>query len=181
MKQFFLASTVILLTSVSLHTMAQSGATLQVANKKELKKEARAVRKTEVGERTLSQFSIDFPGAKKLASGVTGNMSVIAFVQNGVEYKAYYDIDNKLVGTTTNKLTSDLPATALKSIKKNYPGYTITHVILFDDNDANDSDMLLYGRQFEDADNYFPELQRDGKSIVLQVRTNGQVYFFKNL
>ncbi|HTE28412.1 hypothetical protein [Flavitalea sp.] len=181
MKKFFLASTVIVLTSISLHSMAQTSSTLQVVNKKEIRKQARAIRKIEVGERTLSQFAIDFPGAKRLTSGVNSNMSVIAFISNGVEYKAYYDIDNNLIGTISHKLTSDLPAAALKSIKKHYPGYTISNVILFDDNEANDSDMLLYGRQFADADNYFAELQKDGKAIVLQVKTNGQVYFFKNL
>jgi len=41
--------------------------------------------------------------------------------------------------------------------------------------------MILYGIQFEDADNYFVELSKGTKKIVLQVNTDGVVFFFKQL
>jgi hypothetical protein len=41
--------------------------------------------------------------------------------------------------------------------------------------------MILYGIQFEDQDNYFVELSKASKKIVLQVNPEGAVFFFKDL
>ena len=40
--------------------------------------------------------------------------------------------------------------------------------------------MMLYGQQFADADNYFVELSKDNKKIVLQVNMSGEVFYFAN-
>jgi len=72
-----------------------------------------------------------------------------------------------------------LPENAQKRIKKEYPGYDATAVIKFDDNEANDMDMILYGMSFNDADNYFVELNKDNKIIVVKVDMEGQVSYFK--
>ncbi len=62
-----------------------------------------------------------------------------------------------------------------------YKDYTIGPVVFYDDNEANSTDMILYGEQFEDADNYFVELSKGTKKIVVQVSPEGVVYFFKQL
>jgi hypothetical protein len=49
---------------------------------------------------------------------------------------------------------------------------------MFDDNEYNESDMLLYGQLFEDEDSYFVEVQKDDKRIILQVSMDGQVSYF---
>jgi hypothetical protein len=38
--------------------------------------------------------------------------------------------------------------------------------------------MLLYGLQFDDMDNYFVEISRGTRNIVLRVDTTGYVEFF---
>jgi hypothetical protein len=53
--------------------------------------------------------------------------------------------------------------------------------MLFDDNEYNQSDMVLYGHVFTDADNYFVELSNNNKTIVLEVNMEGLVTFFKDL
>ncbi len=170
-----MAAVVITLSSITLHGTAQT------AKKASTQKEERAIRKHEVDSRTLQQFSVDFPGVTVVSSTRNETISEISFTQNAVLYNAFYDLDNNLIGTTTQKQVSDLPQAALKSISKNYAGYTISKVIFFDDNEANDNDMWLYGKQFADADNYFAELVNKGKSLVLQITKDGTVFFFKNL
>lgn len=176
-----LAAAVVILSVSSITSMAQTATAFQAANKKEVKKEERAIRKHEVSELTLQQFKVDFPGATNVASIRNGMISEIGFIQNGVQQKAYYDMDNGLIGTTIRKQVSDLPVSAVKNIQKYYHGYNISRVILFDDNEANENDMLLYGRQFDDADNYFVELSKDDKTIILQVKLDGEVFFFQNI
>lgn len=73
---------------------------------------------------------------------------------------------------------TDLPLSAQKQIARQYKDYTVQKVIFFDDNEAVDTDMILYGSQFDDADNYFVELTKDNKSVVLQVSTEGLVGYF---
>jgi hypothetical protein len=74
-----------------------------------------------------------------------------------------------------------MPDNARKYIAKHYSDYTTGSVILFDDNEYNSSDMILYGNAFEDADNYFVELSNNNRKIVLQVNMEGLVTFFKEL
>ena len=53
--------------------------------------------------------------------------------------------------------------------------------MFFDDNEWNETDMILYGNQFADADNYFVELKKDNKEIILQVNPIGNVSILKQL
>ena len=41
--------------------------------------------------------------------------------------------------------------------------------------------MTLYGTQFDDEDSYFVEMQKGDKKIVLKVKMDGEVFFFKQL
>ncbi|MDP4223654.1 MAG: hypothetical protein Q8868_10105 [Bacteroidota bacterium] len=112
----------------------------------------------------------------------SANFDEALFMKNGKEMKAYFDYEGKLVGTTTHVTFADIPANAQKEIQSKYKDYTIVPaVVFFDDNEVNDTDMMLYGVQFEDADNYFVELTKGTKKIVLQVNTEGMVFFFKEL
>jgi len=101
------------------------------------------------------QFSRDFPDAK-FVSWAYGAFVEATFLDNTVLKTAYYDEDNNLVGTTTDMDATALPEKARDHIDKMYPGYTIEKVVFFDDNEANETDMLLYNESFEDEDNYFP-------------------------
>ena len=54
-------------------------------------------------------------------------------------------------------------------------------VVKYDDNESNDTDMILYGTAFNDADNYFVELKNDSEAIVVKVDLPGEVSFFTNM
>jgi hypothetical protein len=103
------------------------------------------------------------------------------FTKNGISYTAFYDYDASLVGLITDKSFEDLPANARSFIGQKYSGYSVKAVKFFYDNLENETDMNLFGKQFEDEDNYFVELKKDNKEIVVQVDPEGYVYFFKAL
>ena len=54
-------------------------------------------------------------------------------------------------------------------------------VILFDDNEVNESDIWFYNTRFNDADSYFVRLQNANKRIIVQVDMNGDISYFASL
>jgi hypothetical protein len=129
---------------------------------------------------TAQNFIIDFPNATNV-TWKRASFEEASFTWNGKEMNAFYDLNNTLIGTTTTASYSDLPANAQKEIEKYYKGYTPKSVILFDDNEFNDTDMILYGNAFEDEDNYFVEMTNNNKTVVLQVNRKGLVSYFKDI
>jgi hypothetical protein len=178
MKKLFVLSMTFLFAFASLQAQTQKAA-------KEPKSERVALRKLEgniVNERAKSAFSSDFMGATNVQSRRIGTFDEFSFTsKDGQKMKAFYDFDNKLVGTTQPKTFADLPVKAQEQIKKEYKDYTVGPVIFYDDNEANPTDMILYGVQFEDADNYFVELTKGDKKLVLHVSPMGSVFFFADL
>lgn len=153
----------------------------QKAARQDIKKDRKALRKlegSEVSYQAQQSFAADYPKAAGATWKRDGAYDRVAFTQDGNTMAAYYDINAKLVGTVTDKKYEDLPATAREYIAKKYGDYTRGPVIHYDDNESNDTDMILYGTQFEDQDNYFIELTKNGKTDVLQVNPEGEVFFF---
>ncbi len=153
--------------------------------KKEAKAERVALKKLEgqaVSDLAKSNFSFDFKDAKNVEWERIDTYDKASFTdKNGKKMSAFYDINGKLVGTTQFKTFADLPENGQKDIKKNYKDYTVGQVLFYDDNENNDTDMILYGVQFEDRDNYFVELEKSNRRIILQVSPEGEVFFFKQL
>ncbi|WP_133053909.1 hypothetical protein [Niastella yeongjuensis] len=129
---------------------------------------------------TVQQFMVDFPKAENI-SWKRGTFEEASFTLNGKEMNAFYDEKNALIGTTSAASYNDLPVGVQKDIEKHFKGYTPQQVILFDDNEFNDTDMELYGNAFEDEDNYFVEMTNNNKTIVLQVNMEGLVTFFQDI
>lgn len=152
--------------------------------KKEKKAERKALRKLEgkqASYQAKQQFAADFDNVTNVEWKRTNYFDEATFTKDDHTMTAFYDYENQLVGTTEVKAFTDLPASAQNSINKKYKDYSVQNVILFDDNEDNETDMLLYGHQFDDADNYFIELQKDNKAIILQVDMAGDVSFFTNM
>ena len=182
MKKIFLSVAVILFSGVVLANKVDREA------KKEARKEKKAIRIKErearegvVSYQTEEQFSIDFPKATDVVFERSKNFEEAEFTLNGKSLRAYYDIRGELIGTTCNGTYAELPASAQTEISKEYKDYETKKVILFHDNQENDTDMILYGSSFEDADNFFVQLEKNGKSIVVKVTPLGLVSFYKDL
>jgi len=150
------------------------------AEKKEDKITLRKLRGAEVSNLSREAFFRDF-GNIPVAWDREDYFDVATFQQDDQTVKAYYDYDSQLVGTVTEKQFSDLPADAQQYINKKYGGYTAAQVSFFEDNKYNETDMIFYGKQFEDADNYFVLLEKPDRKIILQVTPEGYVDFFTDL
>jgi len=153
--------------------------------KKEAKKERVALRKLEgtmVSDQSKNAFNADFKGATNVQSKRVNTFDEFSFTsKDGQKMKAFYDYNSVLVGTTQDKTAADIPVKGLQEIKKIYKDYIIGPVVFYDDNEANDTDMILYGIQFDDADNYFVELSKGTKKMIVEVTPEGNVSFFKDL
>jgi hypothetical protein len=140
----------------------------------------RKLENKEVDDRTKLNFSNDF-GNVTVLNWLRGPVyNVVNFTRNGQQMEADYGTDSKLVGTITPKVFTDLPAGAQKDIQKHYAGYNPVNVIYYDDNEDNPDVFTLGDDQFT-VDNYFVELAKDNRGIVLRVRPDGFVEFFKNM
>ena len=80
-----------------------------------------------------------------------------------------------------DKPFEDLPTDAQNFINRHYNDYSVKAVRFFDDNEANDTNMNLYDKEFEDEDSYFVELQNDSRTIIVHVTLDGDVRFFREL
>jgi hypothetical protein len=151
---------------------------------KEQREENRAIRREKnaitPNYTTDQHFKIDFPNATNVSWKKNGYEEAL-FTIEGKEMKAFYDYDNELIGTTTPVDYNTIPQAARKYIEKHFSGYIPQQVIMFDDNEYNDSDMILYGNPFADEDSYFIELSNNNKTIVLQSNMEGLVSFFKDI
>jgi len=151
---------------------------------REQREENRAIRRDKAAATpnytTEQHFETDFPNASNVSWRKAGFEEAV-FTSSGKEMKAFYDYGHALIGTTTAVDYNTLPAPARKYIGKHYGDYRPQQVILFDDNEYNTSDMIMYGNAFNDADNYFIELSNNNKTIVLQANMEGLVTFFKDI
>lgn len=152
-------------------------------SRKQLRKERREERKEvwlhSVNTGTEAQFYRDFPQAKNV-SWTEGAFAEATFDDGAITKTAYYDLDDDLVGTTNMVDYLTLPNNARKEIEEKYPGYNVERVILFDDNEFNDTDMYLFNHAFDDEDTYFAVIGNDTKEVILKITLDGFVSFFKN-
>jgi hypothetical protein len=132
-------------------------------------------------QQTRENFYADFGYVPITGWQVSEEFNKISFMDKDVELTAYYDMDDRLVGTISNISTNDLPAHALDHIHKMYKGYTVGDAVFFDDNEQNETDMIYYGTRFDNEDKYFVELQNEKEKIVVQVNMLGGVSFFTKL
>ena len=128
-----------------------------------------------------SQFSADFPDAKNVHFARVKDLYDVSFTQNNKKTNAYYNDKDELVGTIRKESFADLPDNAQKEIRHTYPDYTIANVIKFDDSESDVTEMILYGKSMDDADNYFVELKSDSKAIVVKVDVAGEVNYLTTM
>jgi len=145
-------------------------------------KEIRRLTENNVSDFSLKSFNASFGNKSSNVSWTKTNMfDEATFLNNGRETKAYYDLEGQLVGMTTIKTYSDLPQRARNTISKRYPDYTVESSIIYDFNKLSDAQMLMFGDQFIDSQNYFVQLSKGAEKIVLQVTPVGQVFLFSKI
>jgi len=185
MKKLAIFSLIAIFALASLQLSAKETKNLATrTQKKGIKTERKELRKLEgnvVSDRSKNAFITIFGNVPNVNWKRSNNFDEATFTKDGKKMTSFFDFDSNLVGTTSVKTFADLPLAAQKEVKLKYKDYQIGPVILFDDNEANDTDMILYDTQFDDADNYFVELSKDNSKTILRVNTDGAVFFFKKI
>ena len=189
MKKFFVFSMMVLFALAAIQVQAQEKEKKVIKEeikqtKKELsneRKELRELEKGDVNYQSKEQFYRDFGNLPNVQWKRSDYFDEAMFTKDGQKMTAFYDINSNLVGTMSRKTFEDLPANAQKEIKTKYKDYIVDLVLFFEDNETNDTDILLYGTRFSDVDNYFVELLKGNEKIVLQINLEGDVYYFKKL
>jgi homoserine acetyltransferase len=185
MKKIFITASMALLTGITTFAAPTPGDKITRKAHQEERRELRLQRKagsmTAPTYLTSIQFGMDFPDAKNV-SWTRDQFEKASFINaEGKQIDAFYDYNSQLIGTTAFVDYAQLPAAAHKQIDKTFKGYTVGPVLLYDDNEDNQTDMVLFTTPFEDRDNYFAELTKGDKKIVVQITMAGDVYFFKSL
>ncbi|MET0461546.1 MAG: hypothetical protein ABW007_00275 [Chitinophagaceae bacterium] len=188
MKKLFILSATFLLAVAAVNAqdntadIAKTKTTIKEAKleKKEARKQLHAIEGDDVGVMVKDHFYEDF-GDIDPRWRRTKFFNEASFMKDGKSTVAYYNSDAELVGTTNPAQFSDLPASAQKTIRKQYKGYETEKVFLFNGNEENPSDMMLYGTTFSADDNYFVELTKADKKIILEVNMDGLVSYFSEI
>jgi hypothetical protein len=128
-----------------------------------------------------NSFNIDYPKSSDVSWEKTGTMDQVNFISNGQKTSAYFDMDGNLIGTTTNKTLADLPEKARKILSGKYADYTVGPVIFYQDNDRNDTNMVLWATEFDSEDLYFAELDKSGEKIAVEITPSGDVSYFTQI
>jgi hypothetical protein len=134
-----------------------------------------------VSQRAKNSFEADFGNVANVEWRRGTMFDEVTFTKEGKTLTAYYDIDAKMVGTTEVSSFESLPAKAQETLKSKYRDYKVAQVIFFNDNLTSDSEMYLYGTQFEDEDNYFAELTNASNKIVIRISLKGDVEYFTKM
>ena len=150
-------------------------------NDPHIKKDHKKIKQGEVNQLSKDHFMLDFGHITDVVWKRTPDFDQATFKKDGQEMIAYYDDQSNLVGTTKVVSFSSLPKNAQHEINRKYKDYKVGAVIFYDDNENNDTNMILYGMEFEDSDNYFVELNSAKKNLVLKINPEGAVSFFKNI
>jgi hypothetical protein len=157
----------------------------ELNNKKEelkaLNKSLRSFEGSEVGDRVKDSFITDFGNVADVKWQKEKNFDRAIFTKDGNELRAYYDFNSDLIGTTQDVDFADLPPKAQKEIQKEYKDYEIGEVVYYNDNEPVETNMFLYEEEFQHEDNYFVELIKDTKRIILRVNSFGSVYNYKEI
>lgn len=191
-KLLFLSATAFIVTaSVNAQTPANLVSDIKLDNKvekmlnkekKEDKQELKELKGPEISSQSKQAFFTDFGNLPGAEWSKLDNFDEVTFTKDGKSMSAYYDFDSKLVGTTQSKTFADIPVKARKLITEKYfKDYTPGDVLFYDDNELNETNMILYGKEFADRDSYFVELTKGQDKIVVQVSMDSEVGFFTQL
>ena len=193
MKKVIILSAIAIVVTVAVNAQADEAYVkndMDMSNKqrpierkqrREDRKELRKLNSEEVSNLSKEEFYSDFGDMPNTQWERSGNFDEVTFTKDEQVVTAFYDNNSKLVGTTSGRSFTDIPVAAQKLINEQYKDYSVADVIFFDDNEFNETDMVLFNQQFEDADNYFVELKKDNKKIVLEVNVEGEVSYFTRL
>jgi hypothetical protein len=163
------------------HTKHPKEAKTSSGIKKHAKKLLKKLTGNKVSDQSKATFYIQYGNVPDVKWERQDFFDVAKFNKDGKIMNAYFDNDGELVGTSIQTNLKSLPVKSQLEIAKKYGDYKVGDVILYDDNNEQLSDIILFGTQMESADNYFVELNKDKKRVILEVSPQGNISLFKDL
>ena len=128
---------------------------------------------TNVSYVALHGFTVDFADAKDVNWTVTKNTQKATFTVDGVKKTAFYNLNGEFLGVTQRVDAKAIPAKTLKQIAKDYKGYEIGEVIVYQANtDVNDT---------IDPTSYFVDLKNDAHEVLVRITQQANVEFFQQV
>ena len=119
-------------------------------------------------KKLLSDLTMTLKNSTQVAHSITDNYTKATFSFNGKTTSVFHDqVDGELIGFSIRITESELPQTALESVKKKYSDWTLVDAIMFIDKNANV--------------NYYTQVKKDKQNIALQLSSNGHVSFYKRI
>jgi hypothetical protein len=148
--------------------------------KREVREEKRSVRAVEdIPYKTKELFNTDFGNAKRISWMSPAGFDEADFTLKNSKMMAFFDFDSQLIGTGKFVTFNELPANAIAEIQKKYKDYVPEKIMFYDDNEANDTNLNLFGQEMA-QDSYFAQMKDGSKQIVLQILRDGTVSYFSN-
>jgi len=119
------------------------------------------------------EFASDFANATNVSWTVDKNCQKADFTIDGVKKTAFYNLSGDFLGTTQVIAYNAIPAKTQKLIADNYKGYAASEVIVYQANEALNSDI--------DPTSYFVDLKNGAHELLVRVTGEGKVEFFKQV
>jgi hypothetical protein len=105
-----------------------------------------------ISDRAVASFQKDFNRASEVKWDITNDYLMATFQLDKETMFAYYDFQGNMIGLVHHMLTSSLPASLQKEIKKHYSNYWVSS---------------LFQVTNEDGISYYIQLKNADESIVL--------------
>jgi len=119
------------------------------------------------------EFTADFAGAENVVWSITKNVQKATFVIDGIKKTAFYNLSGEFLGTTTVVGYNAIPAKTQKLIADTYKGYEAGDVIVYQANEAVNSEI--------DPTSYFVDLKNSAHELLVRVTASGKLEFFKQV
>ncbi|WP_183559419.1 hypothetical protein [Mucilaginibacter sp. SP1R1] len=128
---------------------------------------------TNVSYVALHGFTVDFADATDVNWTVTKNCQKATFTVDGVKKTAFYNLNGEYLGVTQRVDAKAIPAKTLKQIAKDYKGYEVGEVIVYQANtEVNDN---------IDATSYFVDLKNDSHEVLVRITQQANLEFFQQV
>lgn len=121
----------------------------------------------------LNQFTSDFADAKNIEWTINKNFQKADFIANNTKMTAFYNLQGEFVALTQDIDAKAIPAKAQKEIDEKYKGYTVSEVILVQNNTDLNSDA--------DESAYFVDLKNDTKEVLVKITPEAHIAFYKQV
>ncbi len=185
MKKLFFVSVIFLLALPMMAGEMVSAKRSASAPKKETKGGKAGTRMSEetaaINPVAEENFKVEEGNTSRVRWTKEGIFDEASYVKDGIRMMDYFDFSGNLVATTSIRKFSDLPVKTQDKIKSEYKDYKVGTVLFYNDKREFPTEVYMYGHEFDSSDNWFVELKKDTRTLVLKISPDGEIFLFTEL